>query len=269
MRVGGRGRSEAWLHGVGGTPSSPVIEARRLLLVMPVTANEVDAQGAGQGLEPRVAERRAEAFRRLACRLGCAIARRLDSQGRSPGRRVQFGAGAVDRTSVGLELVEMCNRRSRPQIVGVVDDGLDAQRAPVLEVLLDAGVLVESVDVDLGAVGDDLVLNSSDGLRDRWPRLKMSLDASPGVRCRGCRRPAPRRTPSIARCVEQERARHLDLTHRQLPPVPGVLVGAVSGSGSRDSQRRRTPRWCRAAADRRSPAARRDQHRRRTRWTAR
>jgi len=41
------------------------------------------------------------------------------------------------------------------QIARVVDHGLDPQRAPVFEVLLDSGVPVEGVDVDLGAVGDD------------------------------------------------------------------------------------------------------------------
>ena len=34
----------------------------------------------------------------------------------------------------------------------------DAQRPPVLQILFDPGVPVEGVDVDLGAVGDDLGL---------------------------------------------------------------------------------------------------------------
>ena len=65
------------------------------------------------------------------------------------------------------------------QIARVVDHGLDPQRAPVLQVLFDAGVPVEGVDVDLGAVGDDLGLELT-GRRStrRWPRWKMSSISS-------------------------------------------------------------------------------------------
>ena len=41
----------------------------------------------------------------------------------------------------------------------------------------------------------------------------------------------------IAGLGEHQRAGDLDLGHRQLPPVAGVGVGGVSGSGSRASQR--------------------------------
>jgi hypothetical protein len=44
------------------------------------------------------------------------------------------------------------------QVVGRIDDGLDAQRPPVLQILFDPGVLVEGVDGDLGVAGDDLRL---------------------------------------------------------------------------------------------------------------
>jgi len=47
---------------------------------------------------------------------------------------------------------------SAAHVVWGVDDGFDAQGPPVLQVLLDAGVPLEGVDVDLGAVGDDVGL---------------------------------------------------------------------------------------------------------------
>ena len=66
--------------------------------------------------------------------------------------------GGVDRTCPRLQFVEVLQAAPTPQIFRVVDHGLDAQRAPVLHILLDAGVPVEGVDVDLGAVGDDVRL---------------------------------------------------------------------------------------------------------------
>ena len=50
----------------------------------------------------------------------------------------------VDRTGLGLQFGQVVQAALAAQVVGVVDDGLDAQRAPVLQVLLDSGVLVEA-----------------------------------------------------------------------------------------------------------------------------
>lgn len=49
----------------------------------------------------------------------------------------------------------MLQTAGHAKIGGVVDHGLDAERAAVLEVLLDAGVLVAKVDPHLGAARHD------------------------------------------------------------------------------------------------------------------
>ena len=64
----------------------------------------------------------------------------------------------VDVTGFGLQFVQMGQPAPTAQIFRVVYHGLDAQRAPVFQILLDARVPVEGVDIDLGAVGDDLGL---------------------------------------------------------------------------------------------------------------
>ena len=60
----------------------------------------------------------------------------------------------VDRTRPGLKLIKVVQAALAAQVAGRVDDGLDPQGAAVFQVLLDAGVLVEGVDGDLGAAGD-------------------------------------------------------------------------------------------------------------------
>jgi hypothetical protein len=69
------------------------------------------------------------------------------------------------------------------KIVGRVDHGLDPQRPPFLEVLLDAGVAVEDVDGDLDAAGDDLGGEAA-GVSLRMRRPKMSLTSSGRPRSR-------------------------------------------------------------------------------------
>src|SRR5206468_6701277 len=69
----------------------------------------------------------------------------------------------VDRTRPGLELIKVTQAPLAAEVTRRVDDGLDPQGAAVFQILLDAGVLVEGVDGDLGAAGDDLGLELAAG----------------------------------------------------------------------------------------------------------
>ena len=109
------------------------------------------------------------------------------------------------------------------EIVGAVDDRLDPQRAAVLEVLLDAGVLVAEVDPDLGAGREDpglvAMLGRASELageheRDFFGAADPDVVLHQRFEERSC----------AARVVEHERAGGLDLAHRELPPVPGGTI---------------------------------------------
>ena len=124
------------------------------------------------------------------------------------------------------------------QVAWIVDHGLDPQRPPVLQVLLDPGVPVEDVDVHRGAVGDDLRLELTG--RRASPPLTPPEDQLDHLRAadvevvgdQGLEEPA-----SVPGCIEHQRARGLHLPHRQLPPYPAARSCSVSGSGSIDHQR--------------------------------
>src|SRR5262245_53879546 len=57
----------------------------------------------------------------------------------------------VDRSSLDDQLGQVLQASQDPDVVGLVDDGLDPQRPALLEVLLDTGVLVGEVHLYLGA----------------------------------------------------------------------------------------------------------------------
>jgi hypothetical protein len=115
------------------------------------------------------------------------------------------------------------------QIVRGVDNGLDPQRPPVLQILLDAGVLGEGVDRHVGVAGDDLRLE-----RQRLLARMATAFVFPGedqfhavraaqvqvVSYQRCEEPT-----GPAGCVEHDGAGGLDLAHRQLPPVARRVVG--------------------------------------------
>src|SRR6266702_4536694 len=58
----------------------------------------------------------------------------------------------VDRTGLGLQLVEVGQAGVAAQVTGCVDDGLDPHRATVLQILPDPGVPVEHVEDDPAVV---------------------------------------------------------------------------------------------------------------------
>jgi hypothetical protein len=131
----------------------------------------------------------------------------------------------VDRTGFGRKFVEVGQPGVAAHIARGVDDGLDAHRPPIFEVLLDAGVLVEDVDhhaavvaaVDSGAEGA-LGVAADAAVKD-----DLHVVGAPEVEVVGDQRfeePA-----GVAGCVKDEGAGELDLAHGGLPPVAGVAVG--------------------------------------------
>ena len=130
----------------------------------------------------------------------------------------------IDRTRPGLELIKVMQPPLAAEVTRRVDDGLDPQGPLVFQVLLDAGVLVEGVDGDLGAAGDDLGLELRGGVGADLP-VEDDLD---GVRAAEIEVVGDQRLEEgagVAGRVEHDRAGHLHLGHGQLPPVPGALVG--------------------------------------------
>ncbi|MEZ5086015.1 MAG: hypothetical protein R2722_07105 [Tessaracoccus sp.] len=65
---------------------------------------------------------------------------------------------SVDGTCFVLQFGQVGQPSVTLQVVGCVDDGLDPQRPPVFEVLLDPGVLEERVDGDIGIPADNRCL---------------------------------------------------------------------------------------------------------------
>ena len=136
----------------------------------------------------------------------------------------------IDRTRPSLELIKITQAPLAAEVARRVDHGLDPQGALVFQVLLDAGVLVEGVDGDLGAAGDDLGLEPPEArAAARTRRSKMISIVSGRPRSRLSVTSASKKARAWRGCVEHDRAGHLHLGHGQLPPVPGALVVRAQG----------------------------------------
>lgn len=114
------------------------------------------------------------------------------------------------------------------QIVRGVDDGFDAQRAPVCEVLLDPGMLVEGVEGRLGVAGSDLGLGQRGG--GEFVAATFVLAGKQqfhGLRAADIEIVGHQRfekPSSVPWRIEHHGARALHLAHGQVPPIAGIAV---------------------------------------------
>jgi hypothetical protein len=109
-------------------------------------------------------------------------------------------------------------------ITGVVDDSLDPKRPTTLEVGLHPGVPEEGVEGHLIATAQQPGAVAPEGWGDDPPpEDDLHLLRSADVKVVGAQR--LKEPPGMARCVEHDGARDLNLTHRDVPPVARGPVG--------------------------------------------
>src|SRR6266545_2484958 len=225
-------------------PSSPAIKARRRLLVMPVTANSMLARAPARAWTRGSPNRKAGALLPSSVTVDCAIRAKAGLARTVPWPtrlsvqqplvdRTGLGLQAVevgqqplvDRTGLGLQAVEVGQQPLAAEVVGVVDHGLDAQGTAVLEVLLDAGVLVEHVDGDAAGVPVDRGLEGAGGFAAAWVAFEDELDAFGASQVEVVGHQRLEEGSGVAGGVQHDGAGGLDLPHGQVPPEPGVTVG--------------------------------------------
>ena len=113
------------------------------------------------------------------------------------------------------------------EVVGVVDGRLGPQRAAVLEVLLDLGVLVVGLDHRRDAARDYLGLEDTGGrARDLSPEDDLHAVGTPEVQLVGDRALKPR--AAGGRAIEDAGVRQLQLADRQ-----AIAVACALGGGKR------------------------------------
>src|SRR6266536_373623 len=206
-------------------PSSPAIKARRRLLVMPVTANSMLARAPSRAWTRGSPNLRAGALLPSSVTVDCAIRAKAGLARTVPWpTRLSVQQPLVDRTGLGLQVVEVGQQPLAAEVVGVVDDGLDAQGTAVLEVLLDAGVLVEDVDGDAVGVPVDGGLEGAGGLSSARVAFEDELDAFGAAQVEVVGHQRLEAGPGVAGSVQHDGAGGLHLAHGQVPPEPGVAV---------------------------------------------
>ncbi|MGH3267907.1 MAG: hypothetical protein ACRDN1_02385, partial [Trebonia sp.] len=141
----------------------------------------------------------------------------------------------VHGAGLALEFGEVGQAGVAADVAGAVDDGLDPHRPPVLEVLLDPGVLVEDVQDHAAGVGADgrAVDGGAEGAGgialDAPP--EDDLDAGGPADVEVVRDESLEEEPGAAGGVEHDGPGCPGLPHRALPPVAGVAVGGPERHG--------------------------------------
>src|SRR6266566_3207966 len=142
-----------------------------------------------------------------------------------------FQYAPVGGAGFGLEFVEVGEAGVAAQVAGGVDDGLDPHRLPVFEVLLDPRVFVEDVDDDAAVVAavDGGAEGSPGVAADPPAEDDLNVVWAADVKVVGHQR--LEEAAGMAGGVEHDRAGDFHLAHRDLPPVPGPLIGRAKRQG--------------------------------------
>src|SRR5438105_3452683 len=109
------------------------------------------------------------------------------------------------------------------EVSGRIADGLDAQGASLLQILLNSRVLVEDVDDDVHTARDDLGRKLTLGVGVD-PSAEDQLDFVRTAQVEVVGNERFEKTAGSTWRVEDQRAGGFDLTHRELPPVARFVI---------------------------------------------
>src|SRR5712671_4641372 len=175
---------------------------------MPVTAHRVTDRAPARAWTRESPKRMAVALRPSASTDGCAIRSKTGFARTQawPARSV-CSRRALTARARACSSSRLCRRRWQPRSPG----------AFTLQVLLDPGVLVEGVDGDLGAAGDDLGLELARGVATD-PPVEDDLDGVRAAEVEVVGDQGVEEAAGVAGLGERDGAGDLDLGHRQFPP---------------------------------------------------
>src|SRR6266542_267538 len=216
-------------------PSSPAIKARRRLLVIPVTANSRLARAPARAWTRGSPNRKAGALLPSSVTVDCAIRAKAGLARTVPWpTRLSVQQPLVDRTGLGLQVVQVGQQTLAADVVGVVDHGLDAHSPAVLEVLLGPGVLVEHVDGHTLGVPVDGGLEHPAGLTAA-PAPEDELHVLGAAKVEVVGHQGLEEGSGVAGGVQHDGAGRLDLAHGQVPvgarkSVVGAELQVLRGS---------------------------------------
>src|SRR6266550_4535647 len=126
---------------------------------MPVTVHSMAAIAPARAWTRRSPNRSAGAFLPSSVTVGLVIRSMTGLTSAVPWPTVSVSSSrALIARALSCSSGRLCSCRLQRRSTGVVDDGFDAQRDAVLQVLLQAGILVEDVQGDQVAVPVDLRL---------------------------------------------------------------------------------------------------------------
>src|SRR6266516_7809126 len=136
---------------------------------MPVTVNSMAAMAPARAWTRRSPNRSAGAFLPPSVTVGLVIRSMTGLTSAVPWPTVSVSSSrALIARALSCSSGRLCSCRLQ-RFARLVDGGLDAQRDAVLQVLLQAGILVEDVQGDQVAVPVDLRLEPAAGGRNRRP----------------------------------------------------------------------------------------------------